>query len=312
MGTVRPASPPLPAHRAARTTWLAFDEHQLRREFDRGPFLIRHHLAAHPLLEFPALVELARVLPADSVEYNAGDLSLNQDPALTPHTGLSIQDTLQQIETCHSWMVLKNIEQVTGYRQLLDECLDELEAALDSVAPGMCGRQGFIFVSSPRALTPYHADFEYNFLLQIKGSKIVTVFDDQNRRLLSDEDRERVVCGGSRNLPFEDAFLREGRPFPLRPGEGLHVPLSAPHCVQVADHVSISLSITFQSRLSQRILSLHKANRWLRERGLTPRPVGASRWADSLKLNAWRVVNRLRALGGRSGSARSPRPGYRP
>ena len=290
-----PSAPAPHDGRLPAPSWLSLDP-RARQQFDKSPFTIGHRLAEQPLLTLPALIELARRLPADSVEYNAGDLPLNQDPALTPRTGLSIQDTLRDIETCRSWMVLKNIEQQSPYRKLVDECLDEVEAALGPLTPGMCARQGFVFVSSPQAVTPYHADFEYNFLLQIRGTKVVTVWEDQNRRLLSEEDRERVATGGARNLPFEDSFLTEGRPFELRPGQGLHVPLSAPHCVRVADDVSISLSITFQSSVSHRVLSLHKANRWLRGHGITPRQVGASPLADSLKFNAWRVMNRLRVI----------------
>ena len=32
-------------------------------------------------------------------------------------------------------------------------------------------REAFIFISSPNTVTPYHMDPEYNFLLQIRGTK---------------------------------------------------------------------------------------------------------------------------------------------
>jgi cytochrome P450 len=38
----------------------------------------------------------------------------------------------------------------------------------EPLAPGMCQREGFIFISSPGAVTPFHLDPEHNFLLQIK------------------------------------------------------------------------------------------------------------------------------------------------
>ena len=41
------------------------------------------------------------------IEYNAGNLSVSQDPALTPMNGLSISETLRRIEECESWMALK-------------------------------------------------------------------------------------------------------------------------------------------------------------------------------------------------------------
>jgi hypothetical protein len=59
----------------------------------------------------------------------------------------------------------------------------------------MTERKAFIFVSSPGAVTPYHVDFEYNFLLQIRGDKNITVFDAFDRSLLSEVQRERFVSG---------------------------------------------------------------------------------------------------------------------
>lgn len=272
---------------------LQFDLAQMQQGFDREPFPIGHTLTDHPLLQLTRLIELSASLPAASVEYNAGDLPVGQDPALTPRTGLSITDTLRRIEECRSWMVLKDVEQDPSYRQLLDECLDEVQPAIESIAPGMAGRKAFIFVSSPGAVTPYHVDFEYNFLLQIRGTKFMTVFDCQDRSVLSEIDRERAVSGAPRNLQYRDEFSTKGTTFTLQPGMGVHVPLSSPHWVKVGDSFSISLSITFHSSVSDRRIGAHKTNALLRRIGIRPRQVGQSPLIDSAKFNAHRVVRKL-------------------
>ena len=46
----------------------------------------------------------------------------------------------------------------------------------------MLTSQGFIFVSSPNSVTPYHFDPEHNILLQIRGSKVMTQFPAGTRR----------------------------------------------------------------------------------------------------------------------------------
>lgn len=278
---------------AQREQPLQFDLAQMRRSFDREPFLIAHGLTEHPLFELSRLVELSRRLPAESVEYNAGDLPIDQAPALTPRTGLSIEQTLVDIETCHSWMALKNVEQDELYRQILDDCLDQIAPVIESISPRMVARKAFIFVSSPGAVTPYHVDFEYNFLLQIRGAKIVTVFDGQDRSLLSEPDRERAVGGAPRNLGYREEFSKKGRAFSLSPGVGLHVPLTSPHWVKVEDNVSVSLSITFQSAASDRIIGAHATNALLRRIGIRPRQVGESATTDGLKFAAHRVLRRL-------------------
>jgi hypothetical protein len=280
--------------RGANAPFLLFNAHELRAKFDRQAFPIAHVLADYPLLQLPQLIELSTRLPVESVEYNSGDLPINQDPATTPRTGFTIEQTLRDIERAGSWMVIKNVEQDPAYRRLLDACLDELRPL--GVAPGMAAHKGFIFVSSPGAVTPYHVDFEHNFLLQIRGRKQMTVFDDQDRELFSEVERERAAGGGARNLVYREEFSSRSTTFDLEPGVGLHVPLTAPHWVKVGRETSVSFSITFQSAGSDRIASAHRFNARLRSMGIVPRRVGTSDTLDTAKYNAERAIRRSSQL----------------
>ncbi|HVV96141.1 MAG TPA: hypothetical protein VHC92_03265 [Rhodanobacteraceae bacterium] len=275
------------------TDLLTFDPADVAARFDREPFLIGHRLADHPLLQLPRLIELARTLPEESVEYNAGSVGIDQRPELTPRTGLSIEETLRQIETCGSWMVLKDVEHDPEYRQLLDACLDAIKPEIDRVAPGMCRRHAFIFVSSPGATTPYHVDYELNFLLHVRGDKTMTVWNGQDRDVMSEGERERILTGGQRNLPYRDEFAAKAWVFQLRPGMGVHVPLSSPHHVKVGDKVSISFSITFLTDDGQRVRALHRTNAFLRRLGWKPRDVGISKTGDAVKFLGFRIADFL-------------------
>jgi hypothetical protein len=272
---------------------LTFDPADIAARFDREPFLIGHRLADHPLLQLPRLIELARTLPAESVEYNAGSVGIDQRPELTPRTGLSIEETLRQIETCGSWMVLKDVEHDPEYRELLDACLDAIKPEIDRVAPGMCRRHAFIFVSSPGATTPYHVDYEHNFLLHLRGDKTMTVWDGQDRDVMSERERERILTGGQRNLPYREEFAAKAFVFELKPGMGVHVPLSSPHHVKVGDQVSISFSITFLTDAGQRVRALHRTNAFLRRLGWKPRDVGVSKAGDAVKFFGSRIADFL-------------------
>jgi hypothetical protein len=137
---------------------LGIDPARFSARFDRQPFIVRHRLSDHPLFALPRLIELARTLPEDRVEYNAGDVPVSLDPARTPRTGLSIDETIRRIEECRSWMVFKNVERDPDYRALLDACLDQVREHSEPIEPGMDRREGFIFVSSPDSVTPYHMD----------------------------------------------------------------------------------------------------------------------------------------------------------
>ena len=279
------------------STLLELEPETFRRSFGRQPFLIRHRLAGHELFALPRLVELARRLPAASVEYNAGDVPLTLDPTRTPQTGLSVEETLRRIEECRSWMVLKNVEQDPEYRDLLELCLAEVHAFSDPLVSGMSDKEGFVFVSSPGSVTPYHLDPEQNFLLQIRGRKRMNVFDPADRALLSEEEIERFLAGAHRNLVYRDDYQAKAQVFELVPGLGVHVPVTAPHWVQNGDAVSVSFSITFQTQASMRRSHVHQMNADLRRWGFSPAPAGRSVLRDSMKQLVFRAKTRVsRAL----------------
>jgi hypothetical protein len=279
---------------------LEIDADQFRSDFDRVPFTIRHRLAEHPLFALPRLVELARELPAECVEYNAGNVGVYQDPSLTPKTGLSPEETIRRIEECGSWMALKYVEKSPAYRELLEACLAEFRVHTEPISPGMDRHEGFIFIGSPGAVTPFHMDPEFNFLLHVHGPKTMRVFPREDRSLLSEELIERFYTTAmQRNLPYQEGFEARAMVFELEPGMGLHVPVNAPHWVKVGGSHAVSFSVTFRTSQSDRRAALHTANAALRRRGWRPRNLGESPLRDSIKyflFRAWRSGARI--LGG--------------
>ncbi|PYN34915.1 MAG: transcription factor [Candidatus Rokuibacteriota bacterium] len=282
---------------------LHIDPLRFRERFDRQPFLVRHRLSDHPLFALPRLLELARALPEDRVEYNAGDVPVSLDPARTPRTGLSIDETIRRIEECRSWMVFKNVERDPEYRALLDACLDQVREHSESIGPGMGKREGFIFVSSPDSVTPYHMDPEHNFLLQIRGRKQVSLFDGADRAILSERELEKFYARGHRNLVFDDVNQGKAQVFELTPGDGLYFPVSWPHWVKNGPQVSVSFSITFRTASSDRREILYHVNERLGRLGIRLPPVGRSGLADGAKYHAFRTLARARRfLGGQRGT----------
>lgn len=275
---------------------LNLDAATFRERFGQRAFRVRHSLCDHPLFALPRLMQLATSLPEDRVEYNAGNIDVNMTPALTPRNGLSIEETVRRIEECNSWMVLKNVERDEEYRELLHRCLSEVEGLGHEDARKIDHREAFIFLSSPGSVTPYHIDPEWNFLLQIRGKKFMHVFD---RSVLSEPELERFYSGAHRNLAYKDEYAEKMELYELDPGDGVHVPVTAPHWVKNGPEVSISFSITFQTRLSERRGIIYRVNHALRQRGLSPTPVGRSGWRDGMKYFGYRVVRRLRRAVGK-------------
>lgn len=255
---------------------------------------LKHNLAADQRFEIAALLELAKSLPPDNIEYNAGDLPLEQDPAKTPMNGLSVEETLNRIEEHQSWMVLKNVEQATAFKTLLDECIDELEDVLKPRTGAAEKREGFIFISSPGSITPFHMDPEHNILLQLRGLKTMRVFPHRDLNIVSPKQHEEFHgASGHRNLKYDDSFAAKEVRHDLAPGEAVYVPVKAPHWVENGPDVSVSFSITWRSNQSDFDARLHRANAWLRAQGKTPPAPGASGFRDRTAVLTHRIVQRF-------------------
>src|SRR6185503_17207466 len=112
---------------------LNIDDDTFRADIGWRPFTIAHRLSAHPLLALPNLIELSRRLPAENVRYNRGDVQPSQRIYTAAKNGLSIEETIRQIEDCGSWLVLRFVEQDPEYRALVDECLDEIQTLSEPV-----------------------------------------------------------------------------------------------------------------------------------------------------------------------------------
>ncbi len=256
--------------------------------------ILGHDLQSHPLLTLDALVKLGAALPESSVEYNPGNLPIGVDPADVPSPRLSITDTIRSIEENGSWMVLKRIEQHPAYAALLAETLVEIEPLVREKTGGMLGTEGFIFISSPGAVTPFHFDPEHNILMQIRGSKVMTIFPAGDEELVSAEAEELFHRGEHhRNQPWDDRFALKGEPMPLAPGDAVYVPVKAPHWVKNGPDVSISLSVTWRSEWSYEEAYARGFNHLLRKRGLKPNAPARYPARNLSKSVAYRALRRL-------------------
>lgn len=280
---------------------LALDPVASREGFDRGPFRIGHRLERHPLFELERLARLGAVHPPELVEYDAGEVPVGLDPARTPRTALCVEETIRRIEACRSWMVIKHVERDPEYRALLDATLDEAGALSEAIDPGMCEREGHVFVSSPGSVTPFHMDHEHNFLLQVRGRKTLRVWDRDDRAILAEDDLERFYDGARRNLSYRGDFDAKARAFELAPGDGLHVPINSPHGVKNGDAVSVSFSITFKTPRALRRGALLRVNARLRARGWKPSPPGLHPARDAAKWGLFRAARGAKRLLGRGG-----------
>ena len=260
--------------------------------YPEGPHKLKHELHQHPLMELEMLAQLAEQLPETSIEYNRGDQPIGID-GKPDATGLTIGETIRNVGSSNSWAVLKNIEQEPAYAELLESLLDELRPLIEPRTGKMLKLQGFVFVSSPNAVTPYHFDPEHNVLLQLRGSKVMTIFPAGSAQYAPDQVHESYHRGGARELAWHDEFANSGMPLEIGPGEAIFVPVMAPHHVKNGPAPSISFSITWRSEWSFAEADSRAFNGLLREIGLNPRAPGRWPARNRAKAMAWRMLRRI-------------------
>ena len=264
------------------------DLNNFRALYPESPGIVRHSLSGHPMFELEALVALAgRMRPVD-VEYNRGDLPLEVDPNAPIGNGLDVANTIRGIEENGSWMVLKFVEQ------------DALLPVVGATTGPMLKQEEFIFISSPGSVTPFHFAPEHNILLQLRGTKAMTVFPADDASVVAGIEHERFHAGGHRNLPWRDDIAPSGQSFALSPGDGLYVPVKAPHFVRNGPDVSVSFSVTWRSEWSYREADAHGMNAVLRRLGADPRAPYRLPSDNRVKFFGFRALRKLGATFGRT------------
>jgi hypothetical protein len=255
---------------------------------------VRHTLMGHPLLQLSSLLALAKRLePTGGVRYHNGQATAATNFSTAPEThkaALSVEETLRRIEDANAWMALHNVQNDPLYRSLVDEVLDCVRPMIEPKDPGMHHRAGWIFVTSPGAVTPYHMDHENNFILQVHGKKTINVWDPLDRDVVTERSLELFHAKHSRELVvYKEEFQPRAKVFHVEPGMGGYMPTTSPHWVKNGDGVSITVSFTYYTNETRRRQLLHRGNYGLRSVGLKPEPVGDSQVRDRVKAVGFRA-----------------------
>jgi hypothetical protein len=260
---------------------------EFRQNCNRASFMFAHTLHKHPLFELDSLVELARRRQdkPEFIYWSNGAVNVGDHWGKGADGRISLLDTLSNIEANDSLVMLYRIELDPVFAPVLKELLADV---MDLAGPHMredalIGR-ATILVASSRRITAYHIDGDVNFLFQIRGEKSISIFDQTDRTLITEEELERYYSGHLNAAVFKEARQKEAKVYDLRPGVGVHIPCTAPHWAQTRDDVSIALSLNYDMRSIRRSASVYRLNFRLRRLGVPPAAPGQSRWKDQAKI----------------------------
>ncbi|NOK32832.1 transcriptional regulator [Corallococcus exercitus] len=275
-------------------------------QFDRESFRCRHTLLGHPALELENLAGVVQRLPSDNVFFSSGLLPKDADfdrAHVDYRTGLSLKDTVENMMTSNSYIMLRAPEQDPSFHELYRALLSEVEDLMRAQGVGTHAVDPmlYLFIASPGSVTPFHLDRYSTLLMQFRGSKEVHISKAWDEQVVPAQDLEAFVARSGSKVSYRETFDQTATRYAFGPGDALHIPFVAPHYVKNgADDVSVSLSIIFNTRETARHLRALRANHALRTRlgplGYQPVPVNRFLPLDHVKSGMERVVRRARGL----------------
>lgn len=263
---------------------------QRTRMLDHKSFSFRHSLGNYPGLSIPSIQKLTRQLLEDKrfdQVYCRALGSGKEDDTISADEVLA---TLQSFDTAGAWLRLTRVDEINEeLRDICETFYADLSRLLNQDIKSQVMKTFVtLFISSPGAITPYHIDHTWNFLLQIGGRKIVHLYDQNDPRVLRQQDKEANYF---KRFSISENTAVPGIAYELAPGDGVHHPVNAPHWVQNGPEISVSLSFGLCLHASNDDAKVHQVNFLLRKLGLNPIPPRQSRWRDSVKIGAINLIS---------------------
>jgi Cupin superfamily protein len=265
--------------------------------FPRRAVGFSHDLHLDERLTLASVADLADRLPRRSVIADTAAQPLLVPQGGPPRGALDRPgDVIRDLHNANAWLTLLNVEDDPGMAELMNAQLGRLES-------GMIAKQGkrgkmhrrvaFIFVSSPNSVTPVHFDIEHSLLMQVSGSKTVSIGrweDDAARR----HEFDRYWDGSHGRI---ETLPPEAAAYTLTPGRAVYIPPGTPHWVHNGPAISLSVTLTYFTAATVRENRIEDFNSRLRRRHMKPREPGRSAAVDTAKLcamGAWSIGQRLR------------------
>lgn len=268
----------------------------------RTPTPFRHGLVGHPLLTLDAIADLAGELPRAFVSAERGDKPLAA--GAQANSVMQVADVathIREIASNSSWFTLLQVQQVDRYKLLVEEIVDGLADVSGLRRDDLRRRMGFLFASSPGAITAAHFDIEHSFCMQLAGNRTLGF-----GRFASNEEREQHVDDYWNGSYGRFATLPEPTAeFEIGPGDGCYIPPYTPHWITNHDKTSLSMTVTFFNDDNEGESLVQVFNTKVRKVGLNPRQYGQAPARDRAKVRFMKTYAGARRRLGRPDSTGS-------
>jgi len=265
---------------------------------------LSHNYSDHPLLSLDSLSKLAERLYAKKtgqVKFLSKGTRLDSDfNTLTDsEDNRTIAEVFENIANPGSWIAIYAVQTEPEYRELVWDIVNSVQGDWKNLDPGVFFVDGYIFISSPPSVTPFHIDRENNFLLQIAGKKAFGVWNPDERKVVSEIAVEDWIINSSlKRVKYRPEYLQHAAVNGvLEAGQGIYMPSTSPHMTHAEENLatpdcpySITIGVVFYTSETRRYAYIYTTNNLLRKLGLVPNPPGRNKLIDSMKIGIGRLV----------------------
>lgn len=198
---------------------------------------------------------------------------------------------IEAVKTGRMWLNLRNAGQyLSEYQKIEDTVFDHLEAATgEAIFKRDCG----VLISSPNKHVNYHLDIPMVCLVHLRGQKTMYVYPRREPFVPPQSIEGIALREQEEALVFDDRFETDAVEVVLNPGDAVTWPQNAPHRVQNADNLCVSLSCEFLTKRALIRSNAIYANGILRrsfgmspslDDGIGPKEIAKAAFARAAKL----------------------------
>ena len=243
-----------------------------RSAFGREILRAEHNISKSNLFDDDGLARLLDLYPRQKLDiWTFGKQAEGHNLALRGRAPkMSGKDIVEAVKHGEIWLNLRRAgDELFDLEHIASTIFDSLE----SLSGQRTNKRDMgLLISSPNVEVNYHLDIPMVSLFQLRGQKRVWLYPRSEELAPSSYIEEIIHMTREEDLPYRTQFDDQADVFDLKPGMGLTWPQLAPHRVQNANCMNVSLSCEFQTMKSLVNANAAYTNAFLRENmNLSPR-----------------------------------------
>jgi len=243
-----------------------------KKAFGKDVLLAEHNISKSNLFADEGLAHLLDEFPRDQLDiWTFGKQVEGHNPALRGRApNMSGKDIIEAVKHGEIWLNLRRAgDQVFDLEHISGTIFESIDSA---IGQRTTKRDMGLLISSPNVQVHYHLDIPMVALFQLRGRKRLWLYPRSEELAPSSYIEQIVHMKREEDLPYRADFDQHAQFYDLLPGMGLTWPQLAPHRVENANCVNVSLSCEYMTMNSLVNANAAYTNALLRDNmNLSPR-----------------------------------------